>query len=96
MKIDTEDFSNCYNFRNDINKVNDVSRKKKILINTIAGILKQTITVICGFIIMTARDNEAQVAKAKKRLVEIVIGIILWVLMAFIVNLLLPGGDSLL
>ena len=52
--------------------------------------------VICGFIIMTARDNEAQVAKAKKRLVEIVIGIILWVLMAFIVNLLLPGGDSLL
>ena len=52
--------------------------------------------VICGFIIMTARDNEAQAAKAKKCLVEIVIGIILWVLMAFIVNLLLPGGDSLL
>ena len=44
--------------------------------------------VICGYIWMTARDNEAQVAKAKKRLIEIVIGMAVFVAIDLVVNLL--------
>ena len=44
--------------------------------------------IVCGYIYMTARDNEAQVAKAKKRMVEIVIGIVVFVAIDLIVNLL--------
>ena len=44
--------------------------------------------VICGFTYMTARDNEAQVAKAKKRMIEIVIGITVFVAIDLVVNLL--------
>ena len=46
--------------------------------------------IICGFLWMTARDNEAQVAKAKKRILDIVIGIVAWVLLALIANLFIP------
>ena len=46
--------------------------------------------VICGYTILTARDNEAQVSKARKRLVEVVIGLIAWVLGTLVLNLLLP------
>ena len=41
----------------------------------------------CGYLIMTARDNESQIAKAKTRILEIVVGIILWVLFDLIINL---------
>ena len=60
--------------------------------------------IVCGFMWMTARDNEAQVDKAKKRMLEVVIGIIAWVLLALLANLFIPkkstdiedniGGDT--
>lgn len=50
--------------------------------------------IICGFLWMTARDNEAQVAQAKKRMMDIVIGIIAWVLLAFVANLFIPKSSS--
>lgn len=50
--------------------------------------------IICGVMMMTARDNEAQVAKAKGRLIEIVIGIIAWGLIAVLINFFIPQSES--
>ena len=50
--------------------------------------------IICGFLWMTARDNEAQVAKAKKRMIDIVIGIVAWILLALIANLFIPKDST--
>jgi len=50
--------------------------------------------IICGVMIMTARDNEVQLAKGKKRLLEVVIGIIAWVLLAVVANLFIPRSSS--
>lgn len=51
--------------------------------------------IIAGIMYMTARDNEAQVAKAKTRLFEVVIGLIAWAVMFAVLNWLVPGGVSL-
>lgn len=48
--------------------------------------------VICGILYMTARDNETQVTMAKKRLFDVVIGLIAWAVMFAVLNWLLPGG----
>ena len=48
--------------------------------------------IICGIQIMTARDNPAQVAKAKKRIIEIIIGLVVYALMFSIINFIIPGG----
>ena len=54
-----------------------------------------TIGIIAsGYLIMTARDDEAQVRKAKKRILEIVIGIVAWALAAVVIYLLLPTANS--
>lgn len=58
------------------------------------GVLATLGVVIAGIMYMTARDNEQQVAKAKKRLIEIVIGLIAWALMYSVLNWLIPGGWS--
>ena len=50
--------------------------------------------IICGFLWMTARDNEGQVVQAKKRMLDIVIGIIAWVLLALLANLFIPKKSS--
>ncbi len=53
--------------------------------------------IICGVMYLTARDNEAQVAKAKKRLIDVVIGVTIWILFSFgaasIGSLLMPNAD---
>lgn len=48
--------------------------------------------VVAGIMYLTARDSEAQVAAAKKRLYEVVIGLVLWVAMWSLLNWLIPGG----
>ena len=50
--------------------------------------------VIAGIQYLTARDNESQVAAAKKRLVEVVIGLIAWAAMFTLLRLLIPGFSS--
>lgn len=50
--------------------------------------------VVAGILYLTARDNEQQVAKAKTRLVEIVIGLVAWALMYTVLYFLIPGFDS--
>ena len=68
-----------------------IKKMVKFVVDLLAGgvVVVGTIgIVICGYIWMTARDNEAQVAKAKKRLVEIVIGMVVFVAIDLVVNLL--------
>ena len=48
--------------------------------------------VIAGFQYLTARDNEGQVAKAKQRMLQIVIGLFLYAMLWALLNFLLPGG----
>lgn len=50
--------------------------------------------IIAGIQYMTARDNEGQVATAKKRLIEIVIGLVAWAVMYGALNWLIPGTFS--
>lgn len=47
--------------------------------------------VVAGIMYLTARDNEQQVAKAKTRLLEIVIGLVAWALMYTVLHFLIPG-----
>lgn len=49
--------------------------------------------VICGVQIMTARDDPAQVSKARKRMIEIAIGLVAWVLIEVIVQFIIPNGN---
>ena len=51
--------------------------------------------VIAGLQYLTARDSEAQVAEAKKRLYNVVIGLIAWAVMFVVLNWLIPGGLNL-
>ena len=48
--------------------------------------------VIAGIQYMTAQDNEAQMAKAKMRMLQIVIGLFVYATMWAILNWILPGG----
>ena len=71
------------------------------LIKLVVGILTAGVIVAgtvgiiwCGFLMLSARDNEAQVAQAKKRLVDIVIGVIVFGLAGAAITLLLPSGNT--
>jgi len=48
--------------------------------------------VISGYTYLTARDNPSQVAKAKTRMFQIVVGIAIWAVFYGVANWLLPGG----
>lgn len=62
-----------------------------ILILTGSVVVAGTVgIIICGFLWMTARENEQQVATAKKRMLDIIIGVVAWVLLALLANLFIP------
>ena len=44
---------------------------------------------------MTARDNQEQVSKGKKRILEIVIGVLVWILLSVLLTLLLPKMEGI-
>ena len=48
--------------------------------------------IITGIMYLTARDNEAQMTKAKSRLINIVIGLAAYAVMWAFLQWLLPGG----
>ena len=57
------------------------------------GVLGVLGIVISGVQYLTARDNEAQMAKARKRILEVVIGLVVYAVMYLVLsNLLIPGG----
>lgn len=80
---------------------NDIMDVVKFVVGMLAGgvtFIGIVGIVICGVMYLTARDNEAQVAKAKKRLIDVIIGVVIWVLFAFgangILTLLVPKADG--
>ena len=71
------------------------------IIRFVIGTITVGITVLgtigiiySGFLFMTARENQAQVTKAKQRIIEIVIGFILWALAATIISFFLPSDSG--
>lgn len=48
--------------------------------------------IIAAYQYITARDNSQVVAKAKNRIVQIVIGLVIWVMIWAVLEFLLPGG----
>ena len=73
---------------------------KRILVFAISilsvgiGVLGTIGIIICGYLIMTAGANEAQVTQAKRRLIDIVIGIALWAAGALLIILLVPDSEA--
>ena len=69
--------------------------KLVITIMTAGVIVAGTIGIIfCGYQVLTARENTEQLTKAKRRLWEIVIGLVLWVTASFLITLFLPKADT--
>lgn len=69
----------------------------KLFVNILsAGVyVAATIGIIwCGVLMITARDDPSQVAKARKRIIEIVIGLVAWVLIHVLIVFIIPGGDT--
>ena len=62
---------------------------------TVGIIVAGTIGIIvCGYLILTARGNQEQVTKAKKRLFEIVIGLAAWVTGSALIALFIPNFNG--
>ena len=56
------------------------------------GVLAIIGFVMVGIQYTTARDNEGQVAKAKERLTQIVIGLVIYALLYALLQFMIPGG----
>lgn len=64
------------------------------ILSVLVGIVGVIGIVIVGIQYLTAGGNEEQTRKAKRRLFEIVIGLIAFVLMSALLNWLLPGFNA--
>ncbi len=62
------------------------------VLSAIAGMVIVGSMMIAGFQYMTARDNSAQIMKAKVRIVWAVVALALYVFMYALLNFLVPGG----
>ncbi len=97
-----DEAENCTNvlsssWCNKDNKGGGIKEMVMLVVNILTAGLVVAATagiVWCGAQIITARDDPAQVAKARKRMIEIIIGLVVWGLSAVLINLLLPGGDQ--
>ena len=58
------------------------------------GVVAVIGVVIAGIMYLTARDNEQQLAKAKTRLIEVAIGLLVWAMLFTILQWLIPGFDT--
>lgn len=50
--------------------------------------------IICAVLILTARDNEQQLALGKKRLMQVIIGMIAWIMFSVLANLFIPKTST--
>ena len=50
--------------------------------------------IICGYTIMTARGDQANVEKAKKRMLDIVIGLVAFTLLWLVAPLVMPNANE--
>ena len=58
------------------------------------GILGTLGIVIAGIQYASAKDNEQQIAKAKMRIFQIVIGMVIWAVLYIALRWLIPGFDQ--
>lgn len=80
------------------NSAKDIDGILKLVLNILVygiGVVAVIGVVIAGILYLAARDNEAQVATAKRRLIEISIGLVIWVAMWSLLNFLVPGGVNI-
>lgn len=76
----------------------DIEAILKIILNVLVygmGAAAVFGVVVAGILYMTAGDDPAKVARAKKLLIEIVIGLVAWALMFTVLNWLIPGGIAI-
>lgn len=69
----------------------------RFIINILTGAIVVAGTVgliVCGILWMTARENESQVVTAKKRMLDIVIGVVAWILIYALANLFIPKTET--
>lgn len=72
-----------------------IYRILNIVVNVLTmgvGILGTLGVVIAGVMYMTAAGNEAQMTKAKKRILEVVLGLVVYGVMWVVMQWLIPGG----
>ena len=58
------------------------------------GVVAVIGVVVAGIMYLTARDNEQQVVKAKTRLIEVVIGLIVWAMLFVVLQWLIPNFNE--
>lgn len=76
----------------------DIETILKFILNLLVyglGVAAVLGVIIAAIMYLTARDNEQQVAKAKTRLYEVVIGLVAWAVMFALLQWLIPGGVNL-
>lgn len=90
--------TNIFGDANGCVKIDDQGSGIKQLLGLVLQILLYGIgvvavigVVVAGVMYLTARDSEVQVAKAKMRLVEVVIGLIAWAMLFALLQWLIPG-----
>lgn len=74
------------------NGINEILKMIFTILTYGTGALGVLGVVVVGIMYMTARDSTEQVAKAKKRMLEIAIGLVLFAGFGVITNWLVPGG----
>ena len=63
------------------------------IMTTGIGILAVLGTIFVGIQYLTAGDSEEKLRKSKHRLLELIIGVVIYVLMGSFIQFLLPGGN---
>ncbi|MBR1795938.1 hypothetical protein IJ765_01590 [Candidatus Saccharibacteria bacterium] len=72
-----------------------VFRILNIVVNVLTmgvGVLGTLGIIIAGIQYLTASGNEAQMAKAKQRIIEVVIGLVVFGVMWAVLQFVIPGG----
>ena len=73
-------------------KIEDILNMVLVIVTTGVGIAAVGSIVFAGVLYITARDNAAQVSKAKTMIMNTIIGIIAYILMWAFLEWIIPGG----
>ena len=73
-------------------KIEDILNMVLVVVTTGVGIAAVGSIVFAGVLYITARDNAAQVSKAKTMITNTIIGIIAYILMWAFLEWIIPGG----
>ena len=73
-------------------KIEDILNMVLVVVTTGVGIAAVGSIVFAGVLYITARDNAAQVSKAKTMIMDTIIGIIAYILMWAFLEWIIPGG----